>query len=261
MKEVTKKGIGAKVTRGAGFLACQQPGEAAPRAAFASMRRKMPLSPIPIGFYPFWFWNDTLSPDKIRWQIQEMADKGVRGFFIPTDEDLKAYEAILWLLMESHLDFHIVDTDILQEGQIEGGCIRVADIVAKLVVVPPMRVIEEPLRDWLERYEAAGGMVIYCSQNFQPEALVEELLRTVQPSLSVRVSGAEAGEVLVVKRTGEDRTLWFALNTSGETITAEFSSGGELREIPLDDDLPQTLKVSETFRVSAFQVADLLATC
>ncbi|MCX7670915.1 MAG: glycosyl hydrolase, partial [Anaerolineae bacterium] len=38
--------------------------------------------PLSTGFYPFWFWNDRLTADEIRWQVAEMARQGVRGFFI-----------------------------------------------------------------------------------------------------------------------------------------------------------------------------------
>ena len=41
------------------------------------------------GFYPFWFWNDRLEPDEIRWQIREMARQGVRGFFIHPRQGLE----------------------------------------------------------------------------------------------------------------------------------------------------------------------------
>ncbi|MBT3289136.1 MAG: hypothetical protein HN380_17455, partial [Victivallales bacterium] len=40
------------------------------------------------GFHPFWFWNDRLSADEIRWQIQEMAQAGVRGFYIHSRQGL-----------------------------------------------------------------------------------------------------------------------------------------------------------------------------
>ena len=40
------------------------------------------------GFYPFWFWNDRLSADEIRWQVAEMARQGVRGFFIHSRQGL-----------------------------------------------------------------------------------------------------------------------------------------------------------------------------
>lgn len=40
------------------------------------------------GFHPFWFWNDRLSAEEIRWQIQEMAAAGVRGFYIHSRQGL-----------------------------------------------------------------------------------------------------------------------------------------------------------------------------
>jgi hypothetical protein len=164
------------------------------------------------------------------------------GSGLPTHADLSTYEVLLWLLVERHLDFHIVDTDILESGQIEDGCVRVIDVVAKIVVVPPMRVIEEPLRRWLEAFEAAGGRVVYCGRDIEPESLAAGLLETVQPSLGVRADGREAAQIACVKRVSKNRTLWFLVNLSGESLTVELESGGELREVPLGDACPATLE-------------------
>ena len=163
---------------------------------------------------------------------------------MPTREDLATYESILDLLMANHLDFHIVDTDILQEGLIEDGLVRVADVSALVVLVAPMRVIEEPLQKWLEAYEASGGMVIRCRRNHPLDELQRVLSERVSPSLSVQRGDQEAAEVHVVKRVGPDRTLWFILNTSGETIDAEIVCDCELCEVPLDDALPTFLEGS-----------------
>jgi hypothetical protein len=164
------------------------------------------------------------------------------GSGLPAHEDLAAYETLLWLLVERHLDFHIVDTEILEGGQITGDCVRVADVVARVVVVPPMRVIEEPLRKWLETLEAAGGRVVYCGRDIEPESLAAELLETVRPGLSVRADGREAAQIACVKRVSEDRALWFLVNLSGESLEVELESGGELREIPLGDACPASLE-------------------
>jgi len=161
---------------------------------------------------------------------------------IPTSQDLQIYESLLWTLMASHLDFHIVDTDTLRTGRIERGRVRVADIAAKVVIMPPMQVVEGPLQAWLDGFENAGGRVIRWNRELAPDTLTAELLRVVRPSLSVQVDGKEAGAVLVVKRAAEDRTLWFLLNTSGETIPAQFRCDGALEEVPLALDLPPTLR-------------------
>jgi hypothetical protein len=161
---------------------------------------------------------------------------------IPVHEDLMVYESLLWLLAESHLDFHIVDTDILQDGRIGKGRVQVVDLVAKVVIVPPMRVVEESLQRWLAKFEIAGGHVVRCQRKFEPDALQAALLCLVQPSLSVQVDGREAREILVVKRAAEGRKLWFVLNTGSEALLAEFNAACELREVPLLPDLPGSLR-------------------
>ena len=45
--------------------------------------------PLPIGFYPFWFWNDGLSADEIRWQVSQMAQQGVRRVFVHSRQGLE----------------------------------------------------------------------------------------------------------------------------------------------------------------------------
>lgn len=160
---------------------------------------------------------------------------------IPTHDDLKVYESLLWLLMENHLDFQIVDTDILRAGRIGEGQVQTADLAAKVVLAPPMRVVEEGLQDWLAEFEAAGGRVMLCPRASALDELREALLGVVEPSLRVQVAGKEAGEVLVVKRAAEGKKLWFMINTSSETLLAHLKSEGELREIALDSELPGLL--------------------
>jgi hypothetical protein len=41
------------------------------------------------GFYPFWFWNDRLDKQEVRRQIHEMADNGIKGFFIHPRQGLQ----------------------------------------------------------------------------------------------------------------------------------------------------------------------------
>jgi len=43
---------------------------------------------MPAGFYPFWFWNDRLSQEEIRWQVRQMAAQGVKGFYIHSRQGL-----------------------------------------------------------------------------------------------------------------------------------------------------------------------------
>ncbi|MBN1219246.1 MAG: hypothetical protein JXM69_09990 [Anaerolineae bacterium] len=161
---------------------------------------------------------------------------------LPTAEDLAAYESLLWLLLENHLDFHMVDTDILKEGRIEEGRVRVADIAARVVMVPPMQVVEEPLQIWLAAFEAADGKVVLARRPLELDTLKEELLSLIQPSLKLQVDGREAGEILVAKRVAGDRQFWFALNTSAESLDVQLKTNDQLAEIPLDPDGPVLLR-------------------
>ena len=157
---------------------------------------------------------------------------------LPTQRNREEYTEILWFLMEQHLNFHIVDTDILEVGRIESGTIQLSDIAAKMVLVPPMPVIEEPLQQWLTMYEDAGGVVVYASQASSFQTLRQAILSDMQPELSIIIDGEEAHNVLVVKRTAAERTLWFLLHTGKESVHATFRGGSDLREIPFQHDAP-----------------------
>ena len=154
---------------------------------------------------------------------------------IPARADLEAYVRLQALLMENHLDFHFADTDILQSGRVDDGLLHIADLAIKLVIVPPMRVIEPPLAEWLAAFEAAGGWVIRCAQGFAAYDMLATIREHVAPSLSVQSVGREAAAVQVVKHVGGGRTLWFVLNAGSERLTVELDAGCTLLEISLED--------------------------
>jgi hypothetical protein len=167
----------------------------------------------------------------------------------PSMADMNCYENLLWALMHAHLDVHIVDTDILTEAALEEGAIRVRDVTAKVILVPPMREVEPPLRVWLDCFAEAGGTVIRWEDTPDLNAVMDRVQQHVQPSLRVRgATGAEVGEVLVVKRVGAGRTLWFGYNVGVDAQTVTLDAGGALAEIPLDPDRPAALQTTDDGR-------------
>lgn len=209
---------------------------------------------------------------------------------LPTRSDLEAYVRLQALLMANHLDFHFADSDILQAGRIEGGVLHVADLAIKLVIVPPMRVIEPALAEWLARFAAAGGRIIRCAPDLAADALLAAIRAVVAPGLSVRrlahprrptdavaspfarpqgeaaashdrgggeaEAQSEVGAVWVVKRVGGGRTLWFALNTGAEPLQVVLDAGRPLREIPLDPERSPQLEYRDgqiVRQVAAFE--------
>jgi hypothetical protein len=159
---------------------------------------------------------------------------------LPSRSDLEDYERLLNLLVEQHVDFLIVDTDILESGCIEDGRVRIRDIVAHTVLLPPMQFVEAPLASWLEAFERAGGSVVCLNASLGPAPVVERLPETAR-SLRVSAIEGDAGRLQVVARTDGQRHMWFLLNTGGEALQVTLSGEAELREIPLDDGIPCTL--------------------
>jgi len=143
------------------------------------------------------------------------------------------YAAIHEALARNHLDYLVVDTDILESAVIENGCVRVRDITAAAVVMPPMPEVEPPLRAWLNRFAAAGGKVIRCASPFDNAALLKDLAGVAAPSLRATEAGRESTDLYVVHRVGQDRHAWLVLNTSARAFTVDLDAGQPLREEPL----------------------------
>ena len=148
---------------------------------------------------------------------------------LPTRDDLQAYERLLHRLMSDHLDFLIVDTDILEAAAISGGRARPQDLAASVVIVPPMQVIESDLRNWLETFGEAGGIVLHCADGQMPA-----LPPSVSSHLPLRSLGGDLDRVWMVTRADANRRLYFLLNTGSETVEIACTPDAPVREIPLE---------------------------
>lgn len=91
---------------------------------------------------PFWSWNGTLEPEKIRWQIEQMVEKGVYGAFMHaragnelsktpyfSEGWWKAIEAALITAKEKGFSACLYDEDKWPSGS-AGGRVRAADSMA-----------------------------------------------------------------------------------------------------------------------------------
>jgi len=157
---------------------------------------------------------------------------------IPTAEQLDTYQQLTHGLLAAHVDFLVADTDILESGQVADGSLRVRDLTVRTVVVPPMRAVEEPLRDWLERFEAAGGEVLRLADAAGSAAAVAHLAERFGAALGLRAASGDGDRVYAVTRTDGERRTWFLLNTAGTPCQLELSGPAGLREVCLDCGLP-----------------------
>jgi len=152
---------------------------------------------------------------------------------LPNAADRAAYERLLHALMGAHIDFHIVDTDVLAAGKLSAGQVQLRDLAVCTVLLPPMAAVETELAAWLMQFQQAGGHVVVCHDDFDPAALLAELKRTVPPSLSLRSAGQENPALWSVWRRAAGRSLWFVLNITAQAQTVDLDAAQALREIPL----------------------------
>jgi hypothetical protein len=160
---------------------------------------------------------------------------------LPDAAHRAAYQRLLDWLMAEHLDFLMVDTDILEAGTVEKGVVQLRDAAARVVIVPPMHVIEPALNEWLRSFEKAGGIVVRCRADVDESFLADRVLAAVQPSLRISADGG-AADLQVVARMDGRRTCWLALNTGRRHLDVSLDAGQALREITLEDDRPALLE-------------------
>ena len=187
---------------------------------------------------------------------------------LPYKEDMEAYGRLLDLLMSMRVDFLIADTDVLEEGVIvqapraagastgvrgcagasdggregAGAYLRIRDLSIKLVVVPPMPVVEEELSGWLARFEGAGGSVLRLDAAFDPDDVKARILGAVQPHLPLDVIRGDERTLYTVSRRRGDRRLWFLLNTGREPLEATIQTDRPLAEVVIGAALPPALE-------------------
>lgn len=154
---------------------------------------------------------------------------------LPGKAELGAYSMLQRVLASEHYEFMMVDTDILESARIDSGRIRIRDIDAGLVILPPMRFVEKPLEEWLAAFERKGGRVMKVPVEFEQKWLISEVGKAAKPALRLTAVDAAATDVLVTRREGQGRTLWLLMNTGRRTADLSIDAGCELREVSLSD--------------------------
>jgi len=154
---------------------------------------------------------------------------------LPTREDIETDNRIRNTLLENQLDFHIVDTDILESGRIENGQVHIKDITAKIIICPPGRIVEEPLEKWLSEFEQNDGTVLHV-QAENIDDLLSQILKQVQPHFAIQSKMGNLKKLQLVTRTDGIRTLHFLINSGKEPLHLVFDQ--YFNELPLDDISP-----------------------
>ncbi len=89
---------------------------------------------------------------------------------LPTQQQASAYEALQQALLEAHIDWIVVDNGNLHDAATTDGVLRLRDLHIRVVLVPPMRLIDPQRRQWLDDFRAAGGTVVEVARRWRSPA-------------------------------------------------------------------------------------------
>lgn len=149
----------------------------------------------------------------------------------PTRAQLGDFEDLQHALVAAHVDFLTCDRDILAEGEIRDGQLRLRDLTVDTIIVPAMADPEPELTAWLATFP---GTVLYRDAF----ASVDELAQAAPPALSL---GTDANRVFGVIRTdGKSRRI-LLVNNGSTPVDLHIEPGFPVVETPLQDDLPPLL--------------------
>ncbi len=152
------------------------------------------------------------------------------------------FKQVMQNLLDLHRDFDLGDEWLMAEhGAVEGRELAVGQCRYKAVIVPPMTNLESSTVELLEKFAAAGGLLIFMhplptcvdgavSSRARELAMREGVMRIgssrkhtqemldallpAEVSLASRETGREASGVLLQLRRDGDRSVVFAANTS-----------------------------------------------
>ena len=177
---------------------------------------------------------------------------------LPNHEDKLAYVRLQQELLAAHYDFMQVDTDLLQAAHVTAdGSIRLREVQARVLIVPPMQYSEPELSTWLDQYEQQGGCVLRLASDFETGQVLDQVSVRAAPGLQIRAEGQNDAAVWCVRRetANGDRTLWFVLNTTAQPLELTIRAGQALHEVVLEDGGSPTLISDGTAQVYTRQTA------
>ncbi len=156
---------------------------------------------------------------------------------LPSRQQKETYRQVMYWLMEHHIEFLLVDTDVLQSAEISEGRICTRGISADVLIVPPMQRLEDELQQWLQRFTELGGSAVYPNA----ENLEETLAQLLTHAAAVKALEGDAAKVWLSHRASDGRELYFLLNTGSSAVhlqlnvqqhLAESASPSALRAVP-----------------------------
>ena len=159
---------------------------------------------------------------------------------MPTEGMLSTYTTLMSALSREFRDYLILDADVLKDAVVENGYICIKEIKAELLVVPPMRIIEESLACELARLESEGAEII--RMDLDKTLTAEKIPHLVPPNIPYEILSGNSTNLSCVSRVYQNTKYWLIVNSGKEQVDFKFTSSANIIEIPLDDDIPSLIE-------------------
>lgn len=163
----------------------------------------------------------------------------------PSQDQLIIYETLLNTLMEEHIDFLIVDSDILSSGTPADERLTIKDVTVDTVIVPPSLFVEDELAHELDRLNQYGINLLHVTDTDTKENIANLLRTSCHSCFPNSPSNVDCKGVWSVNRTDGERHLRFFVNTTSKSVDLLFEED-TFEEIPLDFDVPTSLERTDS---------------
>lgn len=122
------------------------------------------------------------------------------------DQAVRIHEQTAESLMRRRCDFDFIDDDVLAEGRVSKGTLRIGKMTYDTIVMPPTRWLTPEAASNLKAFLKSGGKV-----------LAPEELDTLKPVVKIF---PETKDIFAVKRRDGDKVVYFLMNGSCGTVDA-----------------------------------------
>ncbi len=106
-----------------------------------------------------------LHPIETAWGMFTPFEEGHPSKVGPATRYFRLFDAIMFDLLKQHYDFDLADESLLAKyGSVEGGRVRVGQMVYRAIIVPPSLTLRSTTLKLLESFRAAGGILIFAGE-------------------------------------------------------------------------------------------------
>lgn len=148
----------------------------------------------------------------IYYPIRDMQRHSIAGKVDRMARQLEArYHQTLYSLVENQMDVDVIDEDTILTSAIGKGTMESGGREIQVLLFPQEVTLTARLKEWLDRYQASGGKVLFYGEELPPYKLPERIAGLI--GRDVEILEGDASEIYVNHRIIEDCDCYFISNS------------------------------------------------